>query len=252
MEKKDIFRGLGFCPGSFLSVGSPVVTEIAAQYPFKWLLLDMEHGGFTESNIVANLKSITSDDLVSIVRIPAVNPILISRILDAGADGIMVPHVTSAEQVEVCKKLMYYPPEGSRGYSSSVRQYNYGARVPADISAISKPLLFAQIEDVEGVLHVNEIAAVPGVDVLFVGPADLKLSLKYNTGENLSYNAAIQRVADASIANKKKAGILLRDKNQLESMQKTGYNCIAVDSDIAILRSGYRQIIECLERGSQQ
>jgi 2-dehydro-3-deoxyglucarate aldolase/4-hydroxy-2-oxoheptanedioate aldolase len=119
---------------------------------------------------------------------------------------------------------------------------------------MSKPLLFAQIEDVEGVLHVDEIAAATGVDVLFVGPADLKLSLKYDTGGKddtggLSYEAAIERVAHASITNKKKAGILLRDKAQLGSVRKLGYTCIAVDSDIAILRTGYQQIIKCLTQG---
>jgi len=241
MKKTNDFRQLDYTPGSFLTIGSPVVTEIAAQYPFTWLLLDMEHGGFTESNLIDHLRVLTQTGILSIVRIPAADPALISRVLDAGADGIMLPHVVSAEQVEACKKMMYYLPEGKRGFSSSVRQFAYGTNVPQDIAEIDKPILFAQIEDVEGVLEANKIASVDGVDVLFVGPADLKLALKYHASE-LSYEEALRKVAHAAIASNKKAGLLVRDKAAIGQMRQLGYSCIAIDSDMAILRAGYEAI----------
>lgn len=244
MNKADAFRQLTFTPGSFLSAGSVVATEIAAQYPFKWLLLDMEHGAFTESTLVDHLRIFTHKEVASIVRVPSIDPVLIGRVLDAGADGIMVPHVVSVEQITACKKAMYYPPRGNRGFSSSTRQYAFGTEVPEDISGANKPLLFAQIENLEGVFNAREIAACEEVDVLFVGPADLKLALKYNAPKDLNYEKALEIVASSACKQHKKAGILLRDRKLLNQVKELGYTCIAIDSDIAILRRGYQDIVE--------
>ena len=246
MKKINEFRRSAYTPGSFLTIGSTVVTEIAAQYPFTWLLLDMEHGGFTEADITSHLRILAPADIMSIVRVPSANATLISRLLDAGADGIMLPHAVSVQQVEACKQMMYYLPEGKRGFSSSVRQFAYGTAVPPDFSAIEKPLLFAQIEDVEGVLQVNEIAAIDGVDVLFVGPADLKLALKHHASADLRYDEALKKVALAARAHHKKAGILVRDKGLIDEMKQLGFGCIAIDSDMALLRAGYEAIKKAL------
>jgi len=245
---KDIndFRRSAYWPGTFLSVGSTVITEIAAQYPFKWLLLDMEHGGFTHDTIVDHLRALGDKPIMAIVRIPTIESGLISKLLDAGADGIMVPHVVSKDQIEICRSYMHYPPVGKRGFSSSVRQYLYGTNVPENASEFNKPLLFAQIEDVEGVLNAEEIAAVNEVDALFVGPADLKLALRYDTSSQLSYEESLKIVAAAAINNQKKAGILLRDKLHFDLVRELGYGCIAIGSDIGMLRSGYLQTIKDL------
>jgi len=246
MKDTNDFRRLAYLPGTFLSLGSTVVTEIAAQYPFKWLLLDMEHGGFTSDTIVEHLRALGDKPIMSIVRIPAIESGLISKILDAGADGIMVPHVVSKDQIETCISYMHYPPVGKRGFSSSVRQYLYGTSVPENASEFNKPLLFAQIEDVEGVLNAEKIASVHEVDVLFVGPADLKLALQYDASNKLSYEESLKIVADAAVNNRKKAGILLRNKLHFDLVGQLGYSCIAVGSDIATLRSGCQQIIKDL------
>src|SRR5690606_22180544 len=184
------------------------------------------------------------------VRVPAVDHHLIGKLLDSGVNGIMVPHVESAYQIEMCKNAMYYPPHGKRGYSSSVRQYAYGTKLPGDMPAEDKPLLFAQIESVEGVTEIESIAAADGVDVLFVGPSDLQLALKNQTSKLIDYPAALEKVANAAIHHNKKAGILLRDITQLDTMLKRGYTCIAVDSDIAILRAGYTRAIDVLKTKS--
>ena len=132
MSKKRNFRSAAFTPGSFISIGSATITEIAAQFPFSWLLLDMEHGGFYESNLTEHLRILQPTPIAAIVRVPATDPVLIAKVLDAGADGVMIPHVVSAAQLEECKKMMYYLPEGKRGFSSSVRQFAYGTQVPVD------------------------------------------------------------------------------------------------------------------------
>ena len=243
MKNTNAFRQLNYMPGSFLSTGSAVVTEIAAQYPFKWLLLDMEHGGFSESNLIDHLRILSHTGIMSIVRVPVPDAVLIGRVLDAGADGIMIPHVISPGQAEECVRMMNYLPEGKRGFSSSVRQFAYGTNVPDDIAEIDKPLFFAQIEDVEGVLRANEIAAIKGVDVLFVGPADLKLALKHQNPSGVTYEQALEKVAAAASEHHIKAGILLRDKSLPGQIRKSGYSCIAIQSDIALLRMGYEGIV---------
>lgn len=248
MDSKNSFRLNCYNPGSFLSIGSSVVTEIAARFPFTWLLLDMEHGGFCEANLMDNLRAISNANISVIVRVPAVDHNLIGKLLDSGAHGIMIPHVESVQQIEACKNAMYYPPQGKRGLSSSVRQYAYGTRFPKDISLEEKPLLFAQIESVEGVMQAEKIAAADGVDVLFIGPSDLQLALKCQTGNVMDFQAALEKVADAAISSNKKAGILLRDMMQVDAMLKCGYTCIAVDSDVSILRAGYTRVIDMFKK----
>jgi 2-dehydro-3-deoxyglucarate aldolase/4-hydroxy-2-oxoheptanedioate aldolase len=246
MENINDFRNLDYAPGTFLSMGSTVVTEVAAQYPFKWLLLDMEHGEYQQGDLIDHLRAVARTGIMAIVRVPAADAVLIGRVLDAGADGIMLPHVISPEQAQACIKMMRYLPEGTRGFSSSVRQFAYGTAVPKDIGAIHRPLFFAQIEDVEGVVRANEIAAIDGVDTLFVGPADLRLAIKHYPPPGIDHDRALLLVADAARLNKKKAGILVRDYQLIAGLRQAGYSHIAIGSDLALLRAGYDALKDLL------
>lgn len=244
MGKKNNFRQSISTPGTFLSIGSPEITEIAAQFPFSWLMLDMEHGGFSIESLTQHLRILAPTDIVSIVRVPSADASLIGKVLDAGADGIMVPHVVSAAYLENVKKLMYYLPDGNRGFSSSVRQFAYGTQVPEDIANDEKPLLFAQIEDVAAVVNAEEIAAVKGVDVLFVGPADLRMSIKHQAIHGIDYEMSLTAVSSAAAKHQVKAGILVREAALYSDMQNQGYSCIALQSDLAIVREGFRSVSE--------
>lgn len=232
-----------FSLGTWISTGSPVVAELASQYPFDWILIDFEHGATSDASIPDILRSASNRLPAVIVRVPELLPSLIARALDWGADGIMLPHVRSAQEAVLCVQAMHYPPHGSRGYSSSVRAYGYGTAAPADPTKVH-PLLFVQIEDLAGVNHSEAIAAVDGVDVLFVGPADLKLALANGaTSEKPLFDDALRHVANAAATHGKQAGILLRDHAQVDNMRTSGYSCIAVDSDLALLRQGYERLI---------
>ncbi len=242
--KTDEFRRKPMTTGTWISSGSPVIAEMAARYPFDWLLLDFEHGGAPEAALPDLLRATTHQRPAIVVRVPALDPILISRALDWGADGIMIPHVHSAKEAVLCVAATRYPPHGSRGYSSSVRTYGYGINPPADPSLV-QPLVFAQIEDEEGVRNSYAVAAVSGIDVLFVGPADLRLALAGNQATNtMTFEAAIRQVANAAVTHRKQAGILIRDYNQIGTLKKAGFSCLAIDSDIGILRAGYKRLTE--------
>lgn len=242
-KKYDRFLDGSVTLGTWLSIGSPVVTDLAAQFSFDWFLLDLEHGSAPEAQLPELLRTIGERESCAIVRVPELQAATIARVLDWGADGIMLPHVTSARQAAECVAAMRYPPMGHRGYSTTVRTYRYGLEPPVDPRDV-KPLFLAQIEDVAGVRHAHEIAAVEGVDILFVGPGDLKLALAHQpAGNKLGFQEALEQVADAAKVHGKQAGILLRNKDDFANLASLGYRCMAVDSDLAILRKGYQDII---------
>lgn len=247
--KQTTIRDDDFSLGTWVSTGSPVVAELACQFPFDWLLIDFEHGAASPAVLPEILRGVSHCKPAVIVRLPAMNAADIAHVLDWGADGIMLPHVRSAEEAKACVAAMYYPPNGSRGYSSSVRAYGYGTDVPTDPTTV-KPLFFAQIEDLAGVERADEIATVEGVDVLFLGPADLKLALATEKApDKPDMETAINRVVAAANQHGKRAGILVRDHQTIGQLQQTGFSCLAVDSDIAILKEGYR-LISCFGKNN--
>jgi len=230
--------------GTWLSSGSPIVAELAALCGLDWLLLDLEHGSLSESAILPQLQAIRGTDTSAIVRVGAPHADLIGRVLDWGAHGIMVPHVDSAAAAEAIVQAAHYAPRGRRGFSRSVRAYEFGLRQPEETPA---PIVMAQIESIEAVNSAAEIARVDGIDALFVGPADLQLDLKNRAplapGD---FAHCLGIVAAAAKAAGKQAGILLRDPAEVQSHHERGFTQIAVDSDLYILRKAWQQTISRL------
>ncbi len=229
--------------GTWLSIGSPVIAELAAQSGLDWLLFDLEHGCGSESGLLANLQALRGSRALGIVRVGAPHPDLVMRALDWGADGIMFPHVNSSEEAEACVQAVHYPPRGRRGYSRSVRAYDYGLHPPDESTLMTAPLVMVQIETLEGVDHAASIAKTDGVDVLFVGPADLNFDLKVRNGEaNKEYESCLRRVNAAARAAGKATGILIRDPSETYALCKIGFATIAVESDLSILRAGFQRL----------
>jgi len=238
MEKKHVKLG------TWLASGSIVAAEIASLFAFDWYLVDEEHGAVSDGDILQILRALEPVKKEVIVRVAGHDANKISKYLDWGATGIMVPHVSNVEQAKTCVDAMRYPPTGHRGYSSSVRAYGYGTHIPSESSAV-KPRCIVQIEDIAGVKNSNAIAAVDGVDILFVGPADLKMALSVQgDGEQISYPQALELIVNAAKTNGKITGILVRDKNDLGSLVDLGFDFIAMDSDVAILRKGFDSLME--------
>ena len=223
--------------GTWLQTGSPVIAELADASGFDWLLLDLEHGCGTDAALLPQLQAIRRAS--AIVRVGAPHADLISRALDWGAAGIMVPMVSTVEKAKTCLRAMHYPPRGDRGLARMVRASDYGLG-----SEVSTPLFFAQIETIEGVENARAIAAVEGVDVLFVGPADLQLHLQSYPGRTTrDYTACLREVAAAAESAGKACGLLLRQTDDATAFYETGFTHIAVETDIIVLREGYRQIL---------
>lgn len=235
-------RRSGMHTGTWLSVGSPAIAELASLYPFQWLLFDLEHGCGTDASLLANLQAAKREGLALIVRVGRLDPALISRILDWGASGIMLPHTASPQEAGECVAAMRYPPEGSRGFSSSARAFGYGlGKLTGDPPP---PLFFAQIETSRAVRNAGEIAAVKGVDVLFVGPADLKLDILTNSTKFIpDFETALRTVSRTAAEHGKQAGILARNPEDLEKYLKMGFSCIAYGSDLGFLKEGFQNTV---------
>ena len=227
--------------GTWISIGTPVITELACSFNFDWLLLDLEHGCLTESEVLPNLQAMRHSNAAAIVRVPTAEPSLIARMLDRGAHGIMVPHVTSAEAAREIVAATRYAPQGQRGYSRTVRAYDYGLKPPEENSP--HHVIMAQIENHAGIEAAEEIASIDGIDVLFVGPADLTHDLSAR-GMAALYQEGLSRVSTAAQKHGKKAGILVRDIKDIPNLKATGYSILAVDSDLGLLRKGYQESLK--------
>lgn len=226
--------------GSWLQTGSSIVAELADASGFNWLLIDLEHGCGTEAMVLPQIQVIRN--AAAIVRVGAPHPDLIARSLDWGAAGIMVPMVSSAEKAEACVRAMRYPPRGDRGLAGMVRAFQYGLH-----RDMPTPVFYAQIETIEGVENARAIAAVDGVDVLFIGPMDLKLHLQSHPQRtHLDYAACLREVAAAARDAGKACGLLCRQTDDFTELQALGFTHLAIETDITLLRESYRKVIQPL------
>lgn len=230
--------------GSWLQTGSSVIAELADASGFDWLLIDLEHGCGTEAMVLPQIQVIRH--AAAIVRVGAPHPEQIARSLDWGAAGIMVPMVSSAEKAEVCVRAMHYPPRGDRGLAGMVRAFQYGLH-----RDMPTPVFYAQIETIEGVENARAIAAVDGVDVLFIGPMDLKLHLQSHPERTrMDYAACLREVAEAARAAGKACGLLCRQTDDFAELQALGFTHLAIETDIALLRESYRNVVQSLRADS--
>ncbi len=232
--------------GTFLSIGSPAVTELAAECGYDWVLIDLEHGCESEAALPNQLRALRGSQTLGIVRVSAPHPDLISRVLDWGADGIMIPHVNTVAEAQHCVDSAYYPPRGHRGVSRTVRAYGYGMRVPA--GEMPKPIILAQIETAEGVANASQIAAVEGIDALFIGPADLSYDLKARNSPR-SYDECLSTVVKAAKDQGKGCGILVRHADDKEQIKALGLNWLAMDSDLSLVREGFKRNLAIAQNG---
>ena len=158
--------------GVWVASSDPVSAEIIGRSGFDCALLDAQHGGVNQANLVSLLQAMELGGTPSLVRVGGVDAAQIMRALDLGAAGVVVPMVSNVEEARVAASAMRYPPQGTRSFGQLRGSGYYTAS-----SAGPDPLCFAMIETQAGINNLDEIAAVPGIDGLFVGPVDLALAI---------------------------------------------------------------------------
>jgi 4-hydroxy-2-oxoheptanedioate aldolase len=234
--------------GGWLNLGSPVSTEVAGNLGFDWLLLDHEHGPGGEDTLLHQLQAASATPAVPIVRIAANEAPRFKRALDAGALGIMVPYINTAAEAQAMVSAMRYPPRGFRGVAKFHRAASFGADFEEYYLHAHEWLLgIAQIETPEAVANAAAIAAVDGVDVLFVGPTDLS----YNLGirdqlDHPRFNDAMNQVGAAARQHGKAAGILVHNNALVAKCREWGFTFVSLGSDGGALRSGLQQNLAVL------
>ncbi|MEZ5277338.1 MAG: aldolase/citrate lyase family protein [Opitutaceae bacterium] len=232
--------------GTFLNTGSPIAVELAAQSGLDWILIDLEHGMGDWDRLPSLLMAATGRGAVPVVRIPQLRQELFKRAFDMGALGVMVPYIETAEQAADAVRFSRYPPRGVRGVAKFNRAAKFGACFEEWLARSHEAtLVIAQIETATGLKNVDAIAAVEGIDVLFVGPLDLSVSLgipqQYNHPDFL---AAKARVVDAATKAGKAAGILGLDPEQTSNLAAEGFNFLAVGSDGGYLSQAFAKLVE--------
>ena len=239
-----------FLAGTFLNLGSPTAVEIAAATGFDWLLLDLEHGSGSLGGLRAMLLACRGSQSAPIVRIPSVDPDVVKFVMDSGAAGIMFPYVSSPEAARRAVEAMKYPPQGSRGVAGVIRATDYGRHWSTYFAeANQKSLVVVQIETPEAVAAADQIAAIDGVDVLFVGPLDLSVNMGCPGDFSPPHFVdALKTVIAACDAHGKTAGILTKTGYEAQHRQ-LGFRFVAVGSDSIAVLDGMKANLEKL-RGS--
>jgi 4-hydroxy-2-oxoheptanedioate aldolase len=228
--------------GCFLNTGSPVAAEVCARAGFDWLLLDLEHGSATEADLLPQLQALAATGTPAIVRVEANERPRFTKALDLGAEGVMVPRIADAADATRAVSHLRYGPAGVRGVALLNRAAGYGERGRENVETFDERVVgIVQIETERAVAEVDAIAAVDGVDCLFVGPNDLSHALGIflqTTDER--YERALDSVRDAAATHGKATGVLVPNAEEAERYRALGFTLIAVGSDTSFLVAGAR------------
>lgn len=236
------FRQAGFAgevlTGTFQKTPSRQVSEVLARSGLDFVVLDAEHAPFGIDVIDDILAPTRPIGFPVLVRIPELRPSFIGACLDAGAAGIVVPHVTSAEKAKEAVAAARFAA-GGRGLSASGRAGGYGAMTLADYMGDSDAAVsvWCQIEDVEAVDNLEAICAVPGVDALFVGRADLMRSLGAGTTGAPAVVNAVERIARVGLAAGKQLAIFIADADEAARFKALGFSIFICGSDQSMLKA---------------
>jgi 2-keto-3-deoxy-L-rhamnonate aldolase RhmA len=218
--------------GSFLALGSPLAAEAMGLAGFDWVLVDLEHGGGHESQLLGQLLGASAAGVHALARVESAERARTTRALDLGVEGIMCPMVGSGAAAETWARALHYGPSGNRGVALYHRGARYGSDPDAIENARRRTLGIAQIESPEAVEEVERIAAVDGVDVVFVGPSDLTFAMgRFRAFDDPEYRSAVERVVSAANDTGKTAGIFLGSPDAIPQAVADGFRMIGVGSD---------------------
>ncbi|MSP50071.1 MAG: hypothetical protein EXQ95_12195 [Alphaproteobacteria bacterium] len=235
--------------GVWTSGISTVVTETLAASGYDFLFLDQEHGPQGLAETIPHLQTLAGTGCPPVVRVPWNDPVYLKRLLDIGAESVMVPMVETAEQAKAAVAACRYPPRGYRGFGP----LRFVGTEP-DIDAYGRTaherlLLIVQIESEKAVSNIDAIAAVDGVDALYIGPNDLSGTLGHFREWD---HPSLQKAIDAAFAGIKRAGkpagIVPYGKNTIASLFKGGYTMIAGSTELSLLRAAARAEIEAIRK----
>jgi 2-keto-3-deoxy-L-rhamnonate aldolase RhmA len=222
--------------GSWVTSGSPTVAEALGHCGFDFLVVDMEHSPIDIADAVALLRAIAGTPAQPLVRLAWSDQVMVKRVLDAGARTLMFPFIQTVQEARAAISYTRYPPEGVRGVAGIHRASRYGRANDYFKTANNDIAVVLQLETPEAIDRLPEIAAVPGVDALFVGPGDLSAAMG-RIGEigHPEVQTLIAKAAHTAHAAGKAIGIVGGNPDMLGRFLGYGYDWVAVASDIALM-----------------
>ena len=228
--------------GTTVTLPSPEIAEVLAAAGFDWLFVDMEHGLLAIADVQRIIQA--AGACPCIVRVPANEPTWVSRVLDTGAAGVMVPHVGTAAEARQLVRAGMFPPRGDRSIGAA-RAEGFGARLQDSVDGDNDiVLLVPQAENIEAVRNIGEIAATPGVGAIFIGPFDLSASLgKPGQIGDAEVQSAIATVRDACAAARIACGIFTVDAGSARKAIGEGYSLVCVATETILLAQTAAEVI---------
>jgi 4-hydroxy-2-oxoheptanedioate aldolase len=222
--------------GLWSTLCSRLGAEIIAGAGFDWILLDTEHSPNEVPDLLSQLQALATGTATAVVR-PAWNDtVLIKRILDIGALGVLLPYVQNADEARRAVAATRYPPEGVRGVAGSMRASRFGRVKDYHKRAASEICVLVQVETRAALAELDAIAAVPGIDGVFIGPGDLAASLGHiGNPSHPEVQAAIADGLRRLKAKGKPAGILLPNEAEAQRALADGFTFVAVGNDASLL-----------------
>lgn len=239
---KDARRGL---VGMWLNTGSPVNAEIVAGAGFDWILIDGEHSPLGLESIQVQLQILAAYPVTPMVRVPENNATIIKQFLDLGAQNLLVPMVNTPEDAAAAVAAVRYPPQGVRGVGAALSRGGRWNRVENYVQRANEEFvsLTVQIESAQAVERAGEIAAVDGVDALFIGPADLAATMGHlGDAAHEDVETAVQRTIAAAHAAGTPVGINVFNQDAAHRYLEGGVDFALVASDALLLANTSAQI----------
>lgn len=221
--------------GAWCKIPSFVSAEFISAEGFEYVCVDMQHGAIGYTSAVSMFMAISSRGVTPIVRVPSNDEGEIMRMLDVGALGVVVPMVGTAADAARAVAACRYPPAGRRSYGPVRAALTTGTKVPQELEQVACVVM---VETAEGLANIDSIAATPGVDVVYVGPADLALALGLRPGADAGHErltAAIAGIKHACDRHGVVAGMHCNSGAVAHAYRSEGYRMVTIGDDAAFM-----------------
>ncbi len=229
----------------------PGAPSIFAAAGYDFVFIDMEHGNYNMETVADLIRGAKSAGIAPIIRVPRLETFFISRVLDAGAEGIMIPMISTKEEAEEIVRYSKYAPIGQRGFSTQIGQTDYQPLKALEFSkeANEHTLTIAQVETQKAIENIDEILSVRGIDVGLIGPNDLSISLGIpdQMGSEV-LTKAIDKVVETAKKQGKSSGIHIGNIESLKKWRAKGMTVLACSIDIALMYNASKSNLEELKR----
>lgn len=244
-------RSGGVATGLWLMTPTPVFGELVRGSGLDFVVVDLEHGSHTLDTLVDMLRCVQGGQTAVITRVPSHDPTLVSRVLDRGADGVMVPRVDDRETAIRMAAAARFPPHGERGLAlRALRATGYGAEADYREQSNRDVIVMVQLESGKALDEAVAIATAPGVDMAFIGPADLAANLGL---EGPEHQDELRYLVDEKVRELRRANVMVGTVpyggHTTHTLADAGVQLFITSSDIGIMSAGLKQF--CVQSASE-